>query len=289
MNDLISVIVSTYNRPDALSAVLRGLSRQTDRRFEIVVADDGSGSETAEVIEGWKDRMAAPLRRAWHSDRGFRLAEIRNRAIQVTRGAVCIFLDGDCIPRPAFVAAHRSLAAPGFFVAGTRVLLGQSLTQHILDAGLEPELWGPAEWCRVRARGEVNRVLPLLKLPLGPFRHLHARRWQGARGGNLAVRTADLWAVDGFDASFEGWGLEDTDLVVRLFRHGVRRKDGRFATAVLHLWHPESDRSGLPANVQRLAAVLAGNTVKAVKGLSSLADAAPKGPPEQVSRTGKRD
>ena len=48
--DLISVIVTTYNREDALEAVLSALSRQSDRGFEVVVADDGSRATTGAVI-----------------------------------------------------------------------------------------------------------------------------------------------------------------------------------------------------------------------------------------------
>ena len=86
MNDLISVIVSTYNREDALDAVLRALSRQTDRHFEIIIADDGSGPATGRVIGKWAGTAALPVRHVWHEDRGFRLADIRNRGIQASAG-----------------------------------------------------------------------------------------------------------------------------------------------------------------------------------------------------------
>ena len=101
MAELISVIVATYNREDALAAVLRSLSRQTDRDFELLVADDGSGTATARVITEWAARLPVPLKHVWHPDRGFRLAEIRNRAIRASEGSYCVFLDGDCIARPA--------------------------------------------------------------------------------------------------------------------------------------------------------------------------------------------
>ena len=140
--DLISIIVATYNRADALGAVLRSLSRQTDENFELLVADDGSDVATARVVSEWAGRMPVPLQHVWHADRGFRLAEIRNRAIRASTGAYCIFLDGDCIARPDFVAAHRRLAEPGWFVTGTRILLSADLTDRILHQGLEPELWG---------------------------------------------------------------------------------------------------------------------------------------------------
>jgi glycosyltransferase involved in cell wall biosynthesis len=267
--ELISVVVATYNREDALDAVLRGLSRQTDRRFEVLVADDGSGPATARVIAAWT-AQGFPLAHVRHADEGFRLAEIRNRAILQSAGSLCIFLDGDCIPRPGFVAAHRRLSEPGWFVAGNRVLLGQALTACILGDRLEPELWGPGEWMRRRLRGEVNRLVPLATLPLGPLRRLGPKAWRSARGTNLAIRRDDLARVDGFDATFNGWGREDSDIMVRLIRAGTHRKDGRFATGVLHLWHPAFDRSRLAENERMLADVINGDRERAVRGLSAL-------------------
>ena len=109
---------------------------------------------------------------------------------------------------------------------------------------------------RRRLRGGVNRLAAVLRLPLGPLRKLGPGRWRGARSCNLAVWRADLERVDGFDASFSGWGREDSDLLIRLLHGGLRRKDGRFATGVIHLWHRGADRAQLAANDARLAAVL---------------------------------
>ncbi len=270
MVELISVIVATYNREDALGAVLRSLSRQTDQRFEVVVADDGSRPATAAVVAAWTSRMPVPLKHVWHEDRGFRLAEIRNRAIRASAGAYCIFLDGDCIARPDCVAAHRRLAEPGYFVTGNRVLLSAASSERILADELEPESWGLVHFLTQGWRGDVNRVAPLVALPLGPLRKLGGRRWQGARACNVACFRDDLERVDGFDAAFTGWGLEDSDLFVRLIRSGVRRKDGRFATGVLHLWHPESERSRLPGNQGKLDLILHSERVRAMQGLSAL-------------------
>ena len=266
----ISVIVATYNRPDALGACLRALGRQTAKDFEIVVADDGSGPATREAIATWKARFGVPLTHVWQEDRGFRLAEIRNRAIAASNGDYLVFLDGDCIAPPGFVTAHRSLAEPGCFVAGNRALLSRSLTEEILANNLEPERWNVLSWAQHRMRGDINRLLPLISLPLGPVRKRLATEWEGVRGGNFAFHRADLERVDGFETAFTGWGLEDSDIVIRMIRAGVRRKDGRFATGVLHLWHPEADRTGLSQNEQRLGDVLAGNRILASKGLSAL-------------------
>src|ERR1043165_3202299 len=138
-NELISVVVATYNRPDALGASLRSLARQTDRNFEIVVADDGSAPQTGDMIRARLPQLGVPLKHVWQEDRGFRLAEIRNRAIAASSGGYLVFLDGDCIVPSGFVAAHRALAEPGFFVGGNRALLSRSLTEAILANNLEPE------------------------------------------------------------------------------------------------------------------------------------------------------
>jgi glycosyltransferase involved in cell wall biosynthesis len=270
VTDRISVIVATYNRPDALDACLRGLSVQTDRNFEIVVADDGSEPETGALIAAWARKITVPVRHAWHPDDGFRLAEIRNRAIRISVGAYCVFLDGDCIPRPDFVAAHRGLMEKGWFVTGNRVLLSQKLTERVLKEGLEPEHWGFWTWVGQRLRGGVNRLSPLFGLRFAIFRKRHPRQWTGARGSNMAFWRSDLDSVDGFDAAFTGWGREDSDIFVRMIRNGVRRKDGRFATAVLHLWHPEANRSQLPDNERRLAELRSGKRTRAQAGLSHL-------------------
>jgi len=270
MSELISVIVTTYDREDALDAVLRGLSRQDDRNFEVVIADDGSGPGTADLIGQWESRLGVPIRHVWQEHRGFRAAEMRNRALAASRGDYCIFLDGDCIPRADFVVAHRALAEPGWFVAGNRILLTAALTERVLRDGLAPETWTFGDFARHRLRGEVNRLMPLLRLPPGRWRKLKAQDWRGCRSCNLAVWRADLERVDGFDAAYTGWGKEDSDLVVRLLHASVARKDGRFATGVLHLWHPPVDRSDLARNEVRLETTLAGDSMRARRGLSDV-------------------
>ena len=192
MAELISVIVTTFNREDALDAVLRSLSIQGDRDFEVIVADDGSGAATAKLIDAWKPKFAHRLEHVWHADQGFRAAEIRNRAILAARGSYCIFLDGDCIVRPDFVGTHRRLAEPGWFVTGNRVLLSPALTTSVLRESRTPETWGAGRWLGERSRGGVNRLSALLTLPLGrsssnPEKRLAGRALLQPR--HLAVRS----------------------------------------------------------------------------------------------------
>jgi glycosyltransferase involved in cell wall biosynthesis len=270
VNDLISVIVTTYEREDALGAVLRSLARQSDRNFEVVVADDGSGPSTAATIAQWQPRLRTPLRHVWHEHDGFRAGQIRNKAMLDCRGGYFVFLDGDCIVRPDFVAAHRRLAEVGWFISGNRALLARALTEAVLRHGLEPEWWGHRRWLTLWLDGEINRITPMLRLPLGPLRKLRSKTWRGARSCNLGAWRRDLDRIGGFDAAFSGWGREDSDLVVRLVRSGVRRKDGEFATGVLHLWHPKASRARLAQNDGILGQVIAGDRVQAEVGLTSL-------------------
>jgi glycosyltransferase involved in cell wall biosynthesis len=268
--DLISILVTTFDRPDALDAVLRSLAGQRDRDFEVVVADDGSGPETAALMERWKLDIGVPLGHVWHEHHDFRAGEIRNRAIRASRGDYCVFLDGDCLVRPDFIAVHRRLAETGFFVTGNRALLTESLTKTVLAQRLEPEGWSLADWIKQRSSGGLNRLAPVLRLPLGPLRKMRPQAWEGARSCNLAVWRNDLDRVDGFDAAFSGWGKEDSDLLVRLLHAGVRRKDGSYATGVLHLSHPAADRSQLAGNERKLEQVIASGRVRAERGISSL-------------------
>ena len=156
----MSIIMTTYNRDDALEAALRALSRQSDRNFEIIVAEDGSRPETARVVERWAPRLPVPLKHARQEHDGFRGGEIRNRGIRASAGTYCIFLDGDCLPRPDFVATHRALAQPGWFVTGNRILLSREFTAAVLAEGTAVETWSLGALMRERLRGGVNRLLP---------------------------------------------------------------------------------------------------------------------------------
>jgi glycosyltransferase involved in cell wall biosynthesis len=270
---LISVIVSTYNRPDALDAVLRALSKQLDKRFEIMVADDGSGPETAAVVRDWRTRSKGVIVHVWHADRGFRLAEIRNRAIAASSGDYLVFLDGDCIPRRDFIAEHRRLAEPSWMVCGHRLMLPETFTKATIEGRLPIEDWSFGRWLGESTRGSIDRFSPFLRAPGGAWRRMSVRhRTKKVRGCNMAAWRTDLLAVDGFDAELVGWGHEDNDLATRLGMAGIGLKDGRWATGVLHLWHELADRTSETRHWDHIASALAVGRVTAVRGLSHLQD-----------------
>jgi len=253
----ISVIVTTYNWPEALKLCLDSLYAQTDRDFEILIADDGSRPENLEKARRYCAKAQVPVDYVHHEDNGFRAGTIRNKAAALSRGDYLLFVDGDCLLRPDFISKHRQLAEAGHFVPGNRILLSQTFTAEVLDKALRLYLRNWLDFCLLRLQGKINRVLPLLQLPLGPLRLLQPQKWEKAMTCNLAVWKNDFIAVNGFDELFEGWGYEDSDLVIRLIHAGIRRKEGRFAAPVLHLWHPQHDKSRQDINYQRLMERLA--------------------------------
>lgn len=264
----ISVIVTTYNWPQALQACLLSLFEQQDDDFEIIVADDGSGDETRHLLDSLRRQAPVPLRHVHHEDRGFRAGTIRNKAAAAAHGDYLLFLDGDCIVLPYFIARHRQLAEAGFFVPGNRVLLSQAYTERVLREALPLHRFAFKAFVSLRLTGKINRLLPLLHWPLTGWRYRHPQRWQKAMTCNLAVWRADFLTVNGFDELFEGWGYEDSDLVIRLLHAGVRRKEGRFALPVLHLWHRQNDRSRHDSNYRLLMDRLAdSDLISAAQGV----------------------
>jgi len=259
-----SIIVSTYNRPDALRLVLLALEEQNNRDFEVIIADDGSTTDTRLMIESLRPRLDYPLYHIWQADDGFRAAAARNKAVVVSQGKYLIFLDGDCLPLNSFVRNHLHLIEAQCFVVGNRVLLKEYFTQNVL-AGSEPIYnWNSIDWLLARCHGRCNRFLPFIKFPLP--RKLR-QKWEGVKTCNLGMFKAEFLAVNGFDERYCGWGYEDSDLVIRLLKYGIKRKDGHGAIPVVHLWHAENNRTRERINYQQLQDMQRSSRVKAEQGI----------------------
>jgi glycosyltransferase involved in cell wall biosynthesis len=250
--DLISVVVTTYNRSEALKSVLRGLSQQDDKGFEIIIADDGSAPEHRLAIARDAALCDVPVVHVWHPDVGFTAGRVRNRGVAAARGSYIVFLDGDCIPETDFVRQHRRLQEPGCFVNGSRVMLSQSFSEEVVSEGISVQGRSPLYWLRRRVAGEASKITGLLHLPDWNIRKMREFKWSGIRSCNMGVWRSSFEAVNGFDESFVGWGHEDADFVLRLHNSGIVRKNGFCATEVYHLWHPESSRAQESANAERV-------------------------------------
>ena len=268
-SDPVSVVITTYNRSDALLAVLAGLARQTDRNFEVIVADDGSREDQRRMLLESGVARALGLIHVWHPDVGFTASKVRNRGVMAAGSPYIVFLDGDCVPEVDFIARHKALAEPGCFVNGSRVMLSAELTQRVI-AGAE-DVCGRSGlyWLAQRLRGHASKLTHLLRLPSGWAARLRRDfSWKGIRSCNMGVWKADYLRVDGFDESFVGWGHEDADLVLRLHHAGVARKNGFCATEVFHLWHREASRDNESQNARTVRERVGTDIVRSALGYS---------------------
>ena len=263
----VTLIVSTYNNPDVLKLVLDALQSQSDNAFELIIADDGSTEETAHLIETFADTL--PCIHLWQDDMGFRKSAILNKAILKASGETLAFLDGDCIPRRNHIKDVKGLAMKNAVVGCSRVLLDHTISQHLLDNDLNPHEW---EWYRflgLRISGHINRLLPLIPIPLSFTRSIIPASWKKIRGCNFIIDKSLMLEIGGFDESFTGWGYEDSDLAARAVFAGGKLRRGDFKATALHMWHHESPRDESQSNLKRLEETMALGRKKAILGLKN--------------------
>ena len=261
----LSVIVTTYNRPDALKKVLQGLYAQTRLPDEILVADDGSGPDTRVMLTGFRHRPGPAVFHVWQKDLGFRAARARNKAVAAASGDYLVFLDGDCIPGPYCLADHLALAEPGCFFQGKRVLVDESTSPafHITDCFSLGRLLFYA------LAGHLGNAHHIFRIAFFPgLKKKHGL--SGIRSCNMGVFKTDVVAVNGFNHDFEGWGREDSEFAVRLFKHGLVRKDHPFRAVCYHLWHRENPRNRLSDNDRLLKKAMAADSHVCRNGLNRL-------------------
>jgi len=246
----ISLIITTYNWPIALEQVLQSVLHQKacGVPLEVIIADDGSTKETQALIQAWQSRLPFPLIHIWQEDSGFRAARIRNLAAQQAKYQYLIFVDGDCILSPNFLKRHLVLAEKNWFVSGNRVLLSQKFSQAVIKYKISLCHYGLKDWLNAWYQKFTNKIVPNMYLPNNTLRKCYKKRWEGAKTCNLGLWRDDFLSVKGFDEGFQGWGFEDSDLIVRLINNNVFHKNGRFGVPVYHLWHMEAPRDKQKSN-----------------------------------------
>ncbi|MDX8396604.1 MAG: glycosyltransferase family 2 protein [Mariprofundaceae bacterium] len=265
MIDSIAVIISTYNSPEFLRLVLEGYSRQKDKNFSVYIADDGSSSDTKELIESFKHSYPVPIYHVWHADDGFRKARVHNLTLAQVVEPYVLLTDGDCIPLPDTVSTHRVLAQVGTMISGSRILLSADWTELLCKQEVLP-MGGIMYWLKQWVSGHINRILPLL---MSPNLSSPVDQLSGIHGCHLACFKDDLLRINGFDESFSGWGREDSDLVARLLHSGVKRRKLR-GMPILHLWHKENSRGRLQENDALLQTCLDEKRIQAVVGINEI-------------------
>jgi glycosyltransferase involved in cell wall biosynthesis len=237
----VSVIISTYNQPSWLEKVLWGYENQTHQDFEVVIADDGSGEATRNVIDRFKKRSALNIKHIWHEDVGYRKCQILNKAIQHSACRYLIFTDGDCIPRRDFIEQHVANAEPGFFLSGGALRLPLGLSRLISEDDILSGSAFNLNW--LRSQGLPGKFLKNLKLVetsriariLNSITPAKAT-WNG---GNASGWKKDIIDINGFDERME-YGGQDREFGERLFNKGLRSKQIRYSAACIHLDHGRS-------------------------------------------------
>ncbi|MCF0073029.1 glycosyltransferase family 2 protein [Dyadobacter sp. CY261] len=256
-----SLIISTYNWPEALQLCLLSVKGQSVMPDEVIIADDGSTHQTAEVIESMRHGFPTKLIHIWQEDEGFQLSKIRNKAIAASSSDYIIQIDGDLILHKHFIKDHLTLSKRGTFVTGSRVLMDKVLSEKLLDA-------------------QKSRVYPF-QSGLGNFSNRFSISWLcnymadryktydifALRGCNMAFWRDDLLRVNGYNELFHAWGREDNEIAVRLLNAGLKKRAIKFGGVVFHIYHPEVDRCGCPQNDLHLSEALRHKTVFCDQGL----------------------
>ena len=258
----VALAITSHERPDALGAVLASVLRQRVGPDEIVIADDGSGAATRRVIDDFLAKSTAPARLVSQSHEGFRVARLRNLAIAAITSEYVVFIDGDMLLHPEFVADHRRIARPGFFTQGVRVPADEGLTRELISR--------EGDWPSPSAHGlGLLRRAYLLHSPA--FGALTRRLGNGlvaVKSCNQGFWREDLVRVNGFNEDMVGWGPEDKELCARVEHAGVRRQTLLFGGIACHLHHPAASREALPANLAILEATRRAGIVRCEHGLN---------------------
>jgi glycosyltransferase involved in cell wall biosynthesis len=236
----VSLIITTYNSPDALLLVLQSVERQTTLPFDVIVADDGSSNVTNELIENFQLTTCLKIIHSWQNDKGFRAAKSRNKAIAKSGAEYLVLIDGDMILHPEFIQDHIKNSEIGFFIQGTRVLITKVATEDVYK-----RMSTIFSFFSHGIKNRKNAIHSdfLSKIFLKKKNHL-----SGIKTCNMSFFKEDCVNINGFNNDFEGWGREDSEFVVRLFNSGIVRKNLRFNAIQFHLWHFENSRAFLKKN-----------------------------------------
>lgn len=233
----VSVIISTYNNPAWLEKVLWGLECQTHKDFEVVIADDGSGELTRNLIDQFKRESALTIQHVWHEDRGFQKSEILNKATVAATTDYLIYTDGDCIPRADFIAVHVEKAESGRFLSGGYFMLPMDTSKSITREDIISQRAFDVDWLRKNGLPFTYKTLKLTSKGLlsGLLNSITTTKptWNGH---NASGWKKDILAVNGYNETMQ-YGGQDRELGERLENYGVSGKQIRYSAVVIHLDH----------------------------------------------------
>ncbi len=235
MNPRASLIVAVYKRPDFLEKIFASVRGQTRGDFEVLIADDGSGQDVAGVVRRFAKEFPRPVRHIWQRDAGFRKTIVVNEAVAKAGTDYLVFIDGDCVLHHRFMERHLVNRRKGVVLAGRRVMLDEAITARLSITDIESKrMERPLFWWNNCGAGQRKHGL---YIP-GSFALENAfgkRYW--IVGSNFSVHASDFQAVNGYDESITGRGIEDINLTERFRLKGVRIKTITREALQYHLFH----------------------------------------------------
>ncbi len=255
-----ALLISTYNWPQALELIFKSIHEQTHLPDEVLIADDGSTNETKQLIDDFARKSTFKVIHVWQEDNGFRKAIILNKAVAKSSCEYIIQIDGDCIMHPEFIEDHKKNAQKNVYLYGTRATITKDALPRIFNEK-QTKFNFLSKNIKKKTRTIHSALLSKLYKP-------HEGFSSNFRGCNVSFWREDFIAINGYNESFEGWGREDSDLVIRLGNKGVLAKRLRYVGIVYHIYHPENSRDNLNENDLIQNESIQNKIIRTEKGIS---------------------
>ena len=266
----VAVILSTYNNPRWLEKALWGYMAQSFKEFDLIIADDGSGEETAGLIRYYQENSGLNLYHVWQPDQGFRKCRILNKAIRETSSDYLIFSDGDCIPRKDFVENHIKNLRKGCFLSGGNLKLNRKVSEAITREDVDAQKPFDLRWLLRSGQPPSSKFIKLVRNPAaaGLLNRITPTRitWNGH---NVSGWRSDIVKVNGYNEDMMYGGL-DRELGERLMNAGVSGRQIRYSAICVHLDHsrPYREESAIRRNKAIRRNVRLNRIVWAVNGMT---------------------
>ncbi len=270
-----SVIISFYNNISILKLVLHALTVQSEKNFEVIIADDGSNLDVVSQIKEISLNYPFPIKHVWHEDIGFRKTRILNNAIINSSSDYLIFMDGDCIPHHHFVGDHLAFKKLNRIIAGRRVNISNKFKDEFSEAILFRKT--PVKFfLRIlidSITGNSSHIEKGIHLPVKKISNLLGNYNKGVLGSNFSLPKQALENINGFDMRYEQPCVgEDTDIEYRLKFAGYEVFSPRFRIIQYHFIHKRLTRLEIVKNMKIFNETIANKVIKTPCGLAQMKD-----------------
>lgn len=230
---MVSVIISIYKRLDNLSLILLGLSKQTNRDFEVIISEDNNAEETIEFIKAARKQFSFEIKHVNQEDNGFRKTKILNKAVLAAKYDYLIFLDGDCIPHKKLIEVYVKYLNPTTICVGRRCYLDKKITNKLYASKNLDLLSIPNILLHAKRLGHAFYTANLIKPKI-------SRRNRSIIGCNWGIYKQNVIDVNGFDEDYlqAGEGEDfDIDWRLRLLNKNFVFLNIKHQAITYHLYH----------------------------------------------------